>query len=49
VFALMSRNQTQPTDAFDAAELELPWPTEPPVAEVEPGRPSWEPEDGDYN
>jgi hypothetical protein len=46
----MTPNQTQSTtDAFDTAELELPAPAEPPAAEVEPGRPSWEPEDGDFN
>jgi len=46
---LMSPNQTQPTDAFDTAELEPPAPAEPPAAEVQPGRPSWEPEDGDFS
>ena len=46
---VVSPNQTQPTDAFDTAELELPAPAEPPAAEVEPGRPSWEPEDGDFS
>ena len=45
----MSRNQTQPTDAFDTAELELPAPDEPPAADVQPGRPSWQPEDGDFS
>ena len=45
----MSPNQTQPTDAFDDAELELPAPAEQPAAEVQPGRPSWEPENGDFS
>jgi hypothetical protein len=30
-------------------ELELPAPAEPLAGEVEPGRPSWEPEDGDFS
>jgi hypothetical protein len=46
---LMSPNETQPTDAVDTAELELPAPAEQPAAEVQPGRPSWEPEDGDFS
>ena len=46
---LMSPNHRHPTDAFDTGELELPAPTEPPAGEVEPGRPSWEPEDGDFS
>ena len=45
----MSPDQTQPTDAFDTAELELPAPPEPPAVEVQPGRPSWDPEDGDFS
>ena len=45
----MSANQTQPIDAFETAELELPPPAEPPAAEVEPGRPTWDPEDGDFS
>jgi hypothetical protein len=45
----MTRIQTQPIDAFDTAEIELPAPDEPPTVEVEPGRPSWEPDDGDFN
>ena len=45
----MSPNQTEPMDAFDTAELELPELAEPPAVEVEPGRPSWEPDDGDFN
>jgi hypothetical protein len=40
---------THPTDAFDTAELELRAPAEPPATEVEPGRPSWEPDEGDFN
>jgi hypothetical protein len=45
----MTPNQTPPIDALDTAEYELPAPAEPPAAdEVEPGRPSWEPEDGDF-
>jgi hypothetical protein len=46
---LMSPDHTHPTDAFDTAELELPAPAEPPAAEREPGRPSWEPEEGDFS
>jgi hypothetical protein len=45
----MTPDQTQPTDAFDTAELELPPPVEPPAVELEPGRPTWEPDDGDFN
>jgi hypothetical protein len=45
---LMTPNQTQPTDAFDTAELEPAPPAEPSAVEVEPGRPSWEPDDGDF-
>jgi hypothetical protein len=45
----MTENQTQPTDAFDTAELERPPPSAMPPGEVEPGRPSWEPDDGDFN
>jgi hypothetical protein len=45
----MSPNQTQPIDAFDTAELELPPVAERPAVEVEAGRPSWEPDDGDFN
>jgi hypothetical protein len=45
----MSPDQTQPIDAFDTAELELPAPAEQPAAEVQPGRPSWEPDDGDFS
>jgi hypothetical protein len=45
----MSSDRTHPTDAFDTDELELPAPTEAPAAEVEPGRPSWGPEDGDFS
>jgi hypothetical protein len=46
---VMSPNYTQPTDTFDTAELELPPPGNPPGAGLEPGRPSWEPEEGDFN
>jgi hypothetical protein len=45
----MTADQTEPIDAFDTAELELPAPAEPPAVAVEPGRPSWEPDDGDFN
>jgi hypothetical protein len=45
----MTPNQPQPIDAFDTAELELPPPGELPAVEVEPGRPSWEPDEGDFN
>ena len=41
--------QTQPIDPFHAPELELAPPGESPAGEVEPGRPSWEPEDGDFS
>ena len=49
MFATMTPNQTEPIDAFDTAELELPALAGPPAVEVEPGRPSWEPDDGDFN
>ena len=45
----MTSMHTEPTDVFDTAEIELPQPGEEPTTEVEPGRPSWEPEDGDFN
>ena len=45
----MTGNQTEPNDAFETAEIELPAPAEPPTVEIEPGRPSWEPDDGDFN
>jgi hypothetical protein len=45
----MTPNQTQPKDAFDTAELDLPPLTEPPAVEPEAGCPSWEPDDGDFN
>ena len=45
----MTPNQTQPAETFDTAEIELPPPAELPAAELEAGRPSWEPEDGDYS
>lgn len=44
----MTPEQT-PIDAFDTAELELAQPGGPPTGEIEPGRPSWEPDDGDFN
>ena len=44
----MSENQTEPMDVFDTPELELSALAEPAV-EVEAGRPSWEPDDGDFN
>jgi hypothetical protein len=43
----MTAHLTQPMDTFDTAELELP-PAEPPAPDGEPGRPSWEPDDGDF-
>ena len=49
VFATDESKPTLPTDAFDTAEQEPPAPAEPPAAEVQPGRPSWEPEDGDFS
>jgi hypothetical protein len=45
----MTDTQTEPIDAFDTTELELPPPAEPDAVAVEPGRPSWEPEDGDFS
>ena len=48
----MTPDQTQqkkPIDPFHPAELELAPPGELPAFEVEPGRPSWEPDDGDFN
>ena len=45
----MSENQTEPMDSFDTTELELSALAEPAAVEVEPGRPSWEPDDGDFN
>jgi len=45
----MTPNQTQPIQAFDTAELELPQADEIPAVELEPGRPSWEPDHGDFN
>jgi hypothetical protein len=45
----MTANQTQSTDAFDTAELELPPPGEPPAADAEPDRPTWQPEEGDFS
>ena len=46
----MTPIHSQPIDVFDTAEIELPPTTgEMPTAEVEPGRPSWEPDDGDFN
>jgi hypothetical protein len=44
----MTDSQTQPIDAVDTAELELPPLEEPAAVELEPGRPSWEPDDGDF-
>ena len=43
---LMAADQTETMEALDTAELELPPLTEPPA--LEPGRPSWEPDDGDF-
>jgi hypothetical protein len=45
----MTDNQTESMDAFDTTELELPALAEPAAVEVERGRPSWEPDDGDFN
>jgi hypothetical protein len=44
----MNSNHTQPTDV-DTAELELPELADRPAAEAQPGRPGWEPEDGDFS
>ena len=43
----MTPNETQQTDAF--AELELPPPGDLPTVDAERGRPSWEPDDGDFD
>jgi hypothetical protein len=45
----MTPDQTEPLDAFDTAELELPALAEPSALEVEQGRPRWGPDDGDFN
>jgi hypothetical protein len=45
----MTPSQTQPMEPFDTAELEPPPADELPAGETEPGRPSWEPDDGDFN
>jgi hypothetical protein len=45
----MDPDQAQPTDVFDTSELELPAPAERPAAEVQAGRPGWDPEDGDFS
>ena len=45
MFATDESKPTPPTDAFDTAKLELP----APAAEVQPGRPSWEPKHGDFS
>ena len=46
----MTPTQTQqPIDAFDTDELVLAPAPEPEPAEVPPGRPNWEPEDGDFS
>ena len=45
----MTPDQTQPIDPFDTAELELERPGEVPAVELQPGRPSWEPDDGDFS
>ncbi len=45
----MTPDQTQPIDLSDTAELELARPDELPTVEVQPGLPSWEPDDGDFN
>ena len=45
----MTPEQTQPIELSDTAELELARPAELPAVEIQPGRPSWEPDDGDFN
>jgi hypothetical protein len=47
----MTPDQTQPIDLSETAELELLLvrPDEAPPVEAQPGRPSWEPDDGDFN
>jgi hypothetical protein len=45
----MAPDERPPIDALDTAELELPAPAEPSADEPEPGRPSWEPDDGDFS
>jgi hypothetical protein len=44
----MTPNQTEPIDVLDTASLELSALAEPPAVAVEQGRPSWEPDDGDF-
>jgi hypothetical protein len=44
----MAPDPRQPIDAIEPAELELPPPSELPAVEAEPGRPNWEPDDGDF-
>ena len=45
----MTPTQTQPMETLDTLELELLPPAEPPSVEPEPGRPNWEPDDGDFS
>lgn len=49
----MTPHQPQPIDAAssDTAEFELPQAAERPVRDAEPaqGRPSWDPEEGDFS
>jgi hypothetical protein len=46
----MSPNQTPPNpEAFDTSEIELPSTVELDPHEIQPGRPCWDPEDGDFN
>ena len=45
----MTQRPTQLMEPFDTAELELPPPDDAPDGEVEPGRPSWEPDGGDFS
>jgi hypothetical protein len=46
----MSPNQPPPNpEAFDTSEIELPSATELDPRETQQGRPSWDPENGDFN
>jgi hypothetical protein len=46
----MSPNQPPPNpEAFETSEIELPSPAELDPRELQKGRPSWDPEDGDFS
>ena len=44
----MTVQDTQPIEILETAEPELPPQAEPPTDEDDPGRPGWEPDDGDF-